>query len=231
MTGPELALHHQRLDQRVAQIRTQIERLRALLAGDPAVERLEQQRAGLGSARRDLDLRLREQERQAETRRLRLRSRQRELMSGRLRNPTELLKLQEEVDHLRETLAREEDVELETMAEQEQAEAEAARLEGELAAARERSQAEEPELRRRLERLEAELVETESEREKTWLRIPDSWQSEYMRIGNRRPDPVAEVVQGQCQACRVGVTSSGMQVLRRAGMVLCDNCGRLLVVA
>jgi hypothetical protein len=29
----------------------------------------------------------------------------------------------------------------------------------------------------------------------------------------------------------VSVTSNGMQVLRRGGLLLCDNCGRLLVVA
>ena len=48
---------------------------------------------------------------------------------------------------------------------------------------------------------------------------------------HRQADPVAQVVGGQCQACRVQVTSSGMQTLRRAGLVHCDNCGRILVVA
>ena len=36
---------------------------------------------------------------------------------------------------------------------------------------------------------------------------------------------------GQCRACRVAVTSSGMQALRRAALVQCDNCGRILVAA
>jgi predicted nucleic acid-binding Zn-ribbon protein len=36
---------------------------------------------------------------------------------------------------------------------------------------------------------------------------------------------------GQCQGCRVTVTSSGMQALRRGGLVYCENCGRILVIA
>jgi predicted CXXCH cytochrome family protein len=39
------------------------------------------------------------------------------------------------------------------------------------------------------------------------------------------------VLHNQCQTCHVTVTSNGMQVLRRGGLVLCDNCGRILVVA
>jgi predicted nucleic acid-binding Zn-ribbon protein len=55
-------------------------------------------------------------------------------------------------------------------------------------------------------------------------------QEVYRRLGRRLGDPVAEAASGQCQACRVGVTSSGMQGLRRAALVQCENCGRILVV-
>ena len=45
--------------------------------------------------------------------------------------------------------------------------------------------------------------------------------------------PVAQVVGNQCQACRVTVTSSGMQLLRKGSddLVHCENCGRILVLA
>src|SRR5215472_327707 len=153
MNVPELALHHMRLDQRAAALRGQIERLRALLASDPAAER------------REGDLRIRERERDAEAQRTRLRGRERELMSGRIRNPTELTKLNEEVDHLKAALRVHEDGELELMERQETREADLVRLGRELAAARERTAAAAPGLRGRLEGLERELGEVEAERD------------------------------------------------------------------
>jgi predicted nucleic acid-binding Zn-ribbon protein len=229
MTVPELALHHQRLDQRTASVRAEMVRLRAALAADPEVERLVREHDAAEALRRDLELRIREREREAEARRTRLRARERELMSGRVRNPTDLMKLNQEVEHLKVAVAEQEDAELEVMEAQENQDVEVARLAGELTAARERTAARGPELEARLARLESELPELEAERDRAWGEIPPDWQSAYRRV--RLPDPVAEVLHGQCQACRVTVTSNGMQVLRRAGLVLCDNCRRLLVVA
>jgi len=231
MNTPELALHHQRLDQRAGHIRAQIERLRAELAADLVAERLEREVAAAESDRRAVDLGVRERERDASSVRTRLRGRERELMSGRIRNPTELMKLNQEVEHLRAALGQEEDAQLELMERQERLEADLARLGRELAAQRERTAAAAPELLGRLERLERELTEVEAERDATWERMPSEWQEAYRRVRSRQADPVAEVVGGQCQACRVAVTSSGMQALRRAGLVYCDNCGRILVVA
>jgi predicted nucleic acid-binding Zn-ribbon protein len=230
MNVPELALHHQRLDQRAASLRSQIERLRALLAGDPEAERLEREVAEADGTRRDLDLRVRDREREAETQRARLRGRERDLMSGRIRNPTELMKLNEEVDHLKAAVREQEDGELELMERQEALEADLARLGRELAAARERTATAAPGLLERLERLERELIEVEAERDATWERVPADWQAAYRRVRSRQPDPIAEVVNGQCGACHVALTSSGMQAVRRAGLIQCDNCGRILVV-
>lgn len=231
MNVPELALHHQRLDQRAAGLRGQIERLHGVLAADPEADRLEREIAAAETTRRDLDLQVRQRERDAESRRARLRGRERELMSGRIRNPTELTRLKEEVDHMRAALRQEEDTELELMERQETLEADLVRLGRELDAARERTAAAAPGMRERLERLERELTEVEGERDATWELLPAEWQEAYRRVRRRQPDPVAEVVHGQCQACRVAVTSSGMQALRRAALVRCDNCGRILVVA
>ena len=230
MNTPELALRHQRLEQRAAGLRGQIARLEAELAQDPVAERLDLERATAETARRDVELRLRERERDAEDRRGRLRARERELMSGRIRNPTELLKLNQEVEHLRGSGGEAEEAQLELMETQESLEMELARLATELSAARERTAIAAPELRARLERMEAELGGVEADRDATWAQLPADWQTGYRRIRSRTPDPVAEAVGGQCQACRVSVTSSGMQTLRRAGLLQCDNCSRILVV-
>jgi predicted nucleic acid-binding Zn-ribbon protein len=151
-------------------------------------------------------------------------------MSGRIRNPTDLMKLSQEVENLKAAVAAEEDAQLELMEEEERLRAEVVRLRDELAAAREREVAAAPDLRQRLEQLERDLAETEEEAVRTWSSIPPEWQEVYRQVQRRYPDPVAGVSEGHCQACRVAVTSSGMQILRRAGLHLCDGCGRVLVV-
>jgi predicted nucleic acid-binding Zn-ribbon protein len=229
MNVPELALHHQRLDQRAGGLRVQIERLREVLANDPEAERLERALAEALAERREVDLRVRDREREAESQRTRLRGRERDLMSGRIRNPTELMKLNHEVDQLKAAVRVQEDGELELMERQEALAGDLERLGRELSAARERTAAAEPELRERLERLERELAEVEAERDATWERMPGEWQTAYGRVRSRQSDPVAEVLNGQCRACRVALTSSGMQAVRRAGLLQCDNCGRILV--
>jgi predicted nucleic acid-binding Zn-ribbon protein len=231
MNVAELTLHHQRLEQRAGHLRGQIERLRAELDADPVAERLEAEAAANATARRDVDHDLREREREAEVRRTRARGRERELMSGRIRNPTELMKLNEEVGHLRAAMREEEDAALELMEQQEALQADAARLRDALAAARDRTAAAAPGLRERLEGLEKELAEVEEERSATWERVPAEWQTAYERVRSRQAGPVAQALHGQCQGCRVAVTSSGMQAIRRGALVYCDNCGRILVAA
>src|SRR5438270_914453 len=102
----------------------------------------------------------------------------------------------------------------------------------ELALHHQRLEARATQLHGQIERIEAELArnpETETEREAVWRQLPADWQKAYRRVAARVSNPVAEVVRGQCQACHVGATSSGMQMLRRGSLVLCENCGRLQV--
>ena len=226
-----MTLHHQRLDQRAGHIRGQIARVEAMLLDDVEAQRLEREHAMAQTARRDVDLRLREREREVEGRRTRLRARERELMSGRIRNPTELMKMQDEVQHLKAAVGVEEDAQLLLMEQQENLEADVSRLTRELTAARDQAAAAAPGLRARLDLLTSELAQVEAEREETWAQVPADWQRAYRRVRARISDPVAEVVGNQCQACHVTVTSSGMQAVRRAALLQCDNCGRILVVA
>jgi predicted nucleic acid-binding Zn-ribbon protein len=230
MNVPELVLHHQRLNQRAVQLRSTIERLRSQLASDPAADRLEAERQTVAGQHRELQVRLRRTESEVADQRSRLRAKERELMSGRIRNPSELMKLEQEVDGLKQAVRRAEDGELELMEEEERLERQLARLEQELRQAREASAAAAPELDAQLRQAETGLAAAEAERAEVWSQIPADWQQAYQRVSRRLAEPVAEVVDGRCSSCHVTVTSSGMQALRRAGLLLCDNCGRILVV-
>jgi predicted nucleic acid-binding Zn-ribbon protein len=225
----ELLLRVQSLEQRARELAADIGRVEQSLAGDPEIERLAAEVAELEESHGRLAARLREAEREAEDHRSRMLGRERDLMSGRIRSPSELTKLSAEVEHMKVRVASEEDAELQLMEEMDTLEGRLRERRAELKAARDRGEAAEPGLRARLEELRAELAAAEAERERTWAEVPAAYQAEYRRL--RMAPRVAEVRNGQCAACHVAVTSRGMQILRRGeGIVHCDNCGRLLVV-
>ena len=228
MNAGELLLRHARVDERVQHLNGEIGKLEAALASNP---RLEQARARLEEARaseREVALRLRASEREVEGHRTKMRDRDRELMSGRIRNPTDLTNLSTEVQHMKERLAVEEDAELELMQEVETQEETVRRAELEAQRIQQESEAAAPELRQQLEKARLDLVEAETERAAIWTEIPAAHRSVYEKIRVR--PPVAEVVGTSCSACRVGVTTGGLQQLRRGELVRCENCGRILVL-
>jgi predicted nucleic acid-binding Zn-ribbon protein len=97
-----------------------------------------------------------------------------------------------------------------------------------LAESRQRSAGEDPALREELQAWLAELAEVEAERDSVWEQVPAAAQAAYRRM--RMNPPVAKVVNNACSACRVTVTSSGMQILRKGDEIVhCEHCSRILV--
>lgn len=230
MKPAQLLLAYQRLVERERELRDDIERVESLLASDPNVASAEEELAAARSRRDAIQLRLRESDRERESHRTRLRSREKELMSGRIRNPTELMQLNQEVQHLKASFAAEEDAELQLMEEGELAEQAVVDASERVQDARTRSAGDEPALRRDLESWQAELATVKADTEALWAQVPPAAQQAYLRV--RAHPPVSEVDRNQCLACRVTVTSSGMQVLRKGDEIVnCENCSRILVMA
>ena len=109
MKPAQLLLAYMRLVERERELRDEIERVESLLASDPSVAHAEQALADARAEREAIQLRLRESDRDREDHRTRLRSREKELMSGRIRSPSELIQMNEEVQHMRARFAEEED--------------------------------------------------------------------------------------------------------------------------
>ena len=230
MKPAQLLLAYMRLVEKERELRDEIERIESLLASDPSVVHAEETLAEAKARRDEIQLRLRESDRERETHRTRLRSREKELMSGRIRSPSELMQLNQEVEHLKASFADEEDAELRLMEEGELAEQAVLEASEHLQEARTRSANDEPGLRSELESLRAELATVKADSEAGWAEVPAGAQRAYLRV--RVHPPVAEVDRNQCQSCHVTVTSSGMQVLRKGDEIVhCDNCGRILVMA
>jgi uncharacterized protein len=224
----QLLLEHQRLVERERGLRENIERVTSRLESDPEVVEREETLAEARAGQEATAARVRDSDHEREAHRTRLRTREKELMSGRIRNPTELMQMSEEVQHMKARFAEEEDAELKLMEDADAADQALREAIAELEQARRRSASEEPELRQDLAAWSAELTEVESERDAVWEQVPRPAQTAYSRM--RMKPGVAQVINNQCAACHVTVTSSGMQLLRKGDeLVHCENCGRILV--
>jgi predicted nucleic acid-binding Zn-ribbon protein len=224
----QLLLEHQRLVERERGLRDNIERANSRLESDPEVVEREETLAEARVVQAAAAARVRESDHEREAHRSRLRTREKELMSGRIRNPTELLQMSDEVKHMKERFAEEEDAEMKLMEDADAADEALREATSQLEQARKQSAADEPEIRSELKTWTAELAEVESERDAVWEQVPPPAQAAYSRMRVR--PAVAQVINNQCSACHVTVTSSGMQKLRGGEeLVHCENCGRILV--
>jgi len=227
MKPAQLLLAYMRLVERERELRDQIESLESLLASDPNIAHAEEALATARAEQQAIQLRLRESERDREAHRTRMRSREKELMSGRIRSPSELMQMNQEVQHMKESFAIEEDAELRLMEEGELADQAVVEASEHLQDARTRSASDEPNLRRDLEGWQSELAAVKADSEAVWAQVAPAAQNAYLRV--RAHPQVAEVDHNQCLACHVTVTSSGMQALRKGQVVVnCENCSRIL---
>jgi predicted nucleic acid-binding Zn-ribbon protein len=230
MKPAQLLLAYQQLVDRERGLREDISQLESRIAADPEVTALEETLASMREVQQEVALRLGESDRERETHRTRLRSREKELMSGRIRNPTELMQMSDEVKHMKTRFAEEEEVQLRLMEEAEAADDEVRETTKQLEDARRRAASEQPTLKEELASQQTELSSVEAERDDIWSQVPPPAQTAFSRVRVR--PVVAKVNNNSCQVCHVTVTSSGMQMLRKGDEIVhCENCGRILVLS
>jgi uncharacterized protein len=229
MRPTELLLQYQRLGDRISTLTDEARHIEQRLARDQPVEAATAAVAAALETRDELAKQLREMDLDVEGHRTKMKSHEKELMSGRIRSPSDLTKMSEEVGHMKARLAEEEDREFELMSALEAAETELAGARQELADAQAAVEAATPRLQGRLRVIEAEVAELELQREAIWAEIPPPLQAAYRKI-SRIPNPVVAMVGGQCEGCRVQLTANELQVLRRGERFTCQNCNRILVL-
>jgi predicted nucleic acid-binding Zn-ribbon protein len=131
---------------------------------------------------------------------------------------------------MKSRFAEEEEAELQLMEEADAADEALRAVTAELESARARAAAEAPGLQSELEEQRADLAGVEAEKDQIWSEVSPAAQRAFTR--QRVQPAVAEVRNNQCTACRVTVTSRGLQMLRQGDEIVnCENCGRILVIA
>jgi len=197
---------------------------------------LRQAREALDQARQEL-ARLEQAQHQAEWEaddlRGRLATAEENLYSGRVRNPKELLGLQEEAQSLRSRLSKQEDRLLEIMLQAEAAREAAARCQRHLQEEEARWQREQERLLGEKAALEAEVAALEAERHALEEGVAGEVLELYARLrATRQGRAVARVEGGMCQGCRIVLPTHQWQQARLGvELVQCTSCGRILYVS
>ena len=143
-------------------------------------------------------------------------------------DPSDLTKMSEEVGHMKARLAEEEDSEFELWPPSNRPRQSWQAPGQELAGAQAAVEAAAPRLQGRLEAIQGDVAEQETARGALGRgpraspgRLPE---------GQRLSNPVVAMVGGQCEGCRVRLTTNELQVLRRGERFTCQNCSRILVL-
>ena len=227
--GAAELLEVQRLDDRLDVLRVDIAAAEARLRGSAELDRARAHREAAQHAQRAAELAVSARGLESGTLRERARTLDRQLYSGLVRNPQELLTLQRELGEVRIRLAAGEESELEAMEVAEAGAAELAAADAALAAV-EAARAEQagPDAAR-LAALRTELSDTSAARELAAARRSATELELYRRVAMRHRPAVVRISNDSCGGCRVPLGLVEVRAIRtREGIVQCSNCDRIL---
>ena len=152
------------------------------------------------------------------------------LYSGAVRNPKELVSLQQDADMLRAQLGRLEDIAITALGRVEENRAALADVDAKLATAQQEHAALNTELSAQRDQLLAEIAELERRRGLVVAKVPASDLQIYTSVyGARQGRAVAKVERTLCQGCRVNLPAVVVQRVRNSpNLVQCPSCMRIL---
>jgi len=151
------------------------------------------------------------------------------LYAGSVKNPKELVSLQQQVEQLKSQVREEEDKTLEIMSQVEALQkeialrtAEVEKLEEEWRKRREQLLAEQAELRSAIDIVKEKRSELAATIEPAHLELYETLRA------RKRGYAVAKTEQGRCQGCRITLPMSELMRARMGELVQCDSCDRVL---
>jgi len=150
------------------------------------------------------------------------------LYDGKIKNPKELLSLEQEVKLFKTKLRQKEDSLLDLMAEVEEEQGKI-KLDTERLAELEGEWKQEQEvLARQQVEAERQLAELSQKRQISASEVAPQPLELYERIRLRKGQAVAKVEQGRCQGCHLNLSMHELQQARAGAVAQCSSCGRIL---
>jgi predicted nucleic acid-binding Zn-ribbon protein len=155
------------------------------------------------------------------------------MRSGDIVAARDIVKMQEEIDHLRERASRLETEAFEALEEQESHDAELKALAETLASSIEAVRSGRGEVTGAEQEIDARLAELEAARSAKVAAVPAHLVTEYERLRKRLGGVGAARLEGdQCTGCHLHLSPYDMEQVHRAkpeDVLTCESCGRILV--
>ncbi|BCX02830.1 MAG: hypothetical protein KatS3mg053_0768 [Candidatus Roseilinea sp.] len=231
MSRAESLYRLQLLDLELDRARKRLREIEASLAGSSALEHTRAEAAKAEKALRLASAELKSLELDAQALDDKITSEEQRLYSGAIRNPKEMLDLQQELDALRRRRVALDDQLLAAMEQVEQLRADELRCRQALAQAERNFADDSAHLRAERDKLQAAVEGDLEQREALCSGIPVKDLDLYSAIRAKKPNGVAVALikSGACSQCGEVASSQLVQQARTgAAPVICSNCGRIL---
>jgi predicted nucleic acid-binding Zn-ribbon protein len=233
MSRAEPLYRLQLLDLALDQARRRWREIEAALAGSPALVHTLAELTKAEQALRQTTTDLKLLELEAQSLDEKIASEEDRLYSGRIRNPKEMLEVQQELEMLKRRRSALDDQMLELMAQAEQQRADLSRCQEAMAQA-ERHFAEDCErLKAEQRKLRAQVEADLAQREALRRSLPQEDYAAYEALRKKKPNGVAVALikAGACSQCgEVPPSQLVQQANTGTALAFCPNCGRILYV-
>jgi predicted nucleic acid-binding Zn-ribbon protein len=219
----------QSIDDEIASSRAALGEIGRRLEGDPGLLAAREELAELRSRRESLGRDQRRLEGSVADQTAHIEREERKLYDGSVKNPKELLSLQQEVEGLKAARARVEDELLEVLSEAETAAGEHGVAEATVARLEARWGTQSESLVQEGKRLEVLLTRLEARRLAEAPKVSAASLRMYDAIRARRGSAVAQMRGASCGGCRVAIPDAlRRRAMAGSALVQCPNCERIL---
>ena len=153
------------------------------------------------------------------------------LYGGKVKNPKELMSMEQEKEMFQANLSKKEDSLLDLMEEEEAGNKDLKTREGQLSDIEREWKQRQKELVSDKETLETQLNQLNDKREELVSGIEPQELQVYNVIRVRKGNAVVRVEQGRCQGCHIKLPMNEWQKARTGALVQCSSCGRILYLS
>ncbi|MFC1847721.1 zinc ribbon domain-containing protein [Chloroflexota bacterium] len=219
----EIDLDIQQKTEALAQVKDTIGKDDDIVSARAALEAARKQLMGLEHEQRTAEWGVDELEKK-------IAAEEKKLYEGSVKNPRELINLQQEIDHIKVQCREREDKLLAVMMEVDNAQKDVNQRTEEMEVMTRDWEEAQKRLSREQTELEADLDTLTRERESTVSSIDSDGILTYEELRRvKQGIAVAKLVQGRCQGCRISLPVSDQQKARMGQkLATCSNCGRIL---
>ena len=202
-------------------INVQIDDKAIILEAEAELNVIKDQLKGIEKQRRDLEY-------EAEDLRKNIAGLHEKLYGGKVKNPKELMSMEQEKEMFQASLSKKEDSLLDLMEEEEAANKKFKVQKEHLSDIEKEWQQQQKELISEKDKLETQLNQLNEKKQELVSGIEPQELQVYEFVRARKGNAVVKIEQGRCQGCHIKLPMNEWQKARTGTLVQCSSCGRIL---